>query len=104
MDDKAKEAIMTVWAQVLGTIVRGCLITLGSHLVTRGLLSDSLANTLAETLAGVVMVVFPIAWGIWQKYSAQKAKEKAIAEALSKPREQWTEAQRLAMLTVNGGA
>jgi hypothetical protein len=104
MDDKSKEALVQLASQILGTVVRGALIAIGAHLATKGLVSDLLANTLAETLSGAAMVLFPIAWGIWQKYSAQKAKEKAIKEALAQPREQWTEAQRNAMRTVNGAA
>jgi len=70
------------------------LLQLGAgYLIGKGYLTADIANA----LIGVALVVAPMAWGMWQKYQADKKARAAIDAATHAPREVWTEEQRAAM-------
>lgn len=66
MDDTQKQATLSA--------VRSLIITIGGIAATHGYLSS---GTVTE-IAGLVLVVGPLVWGIWDKYNA--AKKTAVKE------------------------
>ena len=72
MDDTQKQAILSA--------VRSLVITVGGMLAAHGFLSSGTVNE----IAGAVLVVGPLVWGIWDKYNAATktaAKEVAAVNA-----------------------
>lgn len=68
MNDVTKQAVLSV--------TRSLLIMLGSVLATKGVVN---AET-AEAAIGVVTVVLPAVWGVWDKYQAErKTQEREVA-------------------------
>lgn len=53
---------------VLGTLLRGLIMTLAGWLVSRGLLPQ---GSVEEWAGGAVLVILGLAWGIYQKYAHQ---------------------------------
>lgn len=60
MDEAAKNAILGV--------IRSILVVLGTALTTKGILMGDQANS----IIGPIMTMAPIAWGIYDKYRAEK--------------------------------
>lgn len=61
MNEATKQAVLSA--------IRSILITIGSILAARGYVDEQTANT----IIGAVMVIIPVAWGIWDKiHSEQK--------------------------------
>lgn len=54
--------------EVIGSIVRTVLTTVGASLVTQGYIDAEQLNT----IAGGVVVAITLAWSIWQKIQAKK--------------------------------
>jgi putative Mn2+ efflux pump MntP len=53
---------------VLGTLLRGVIMTLAGWLVARGMLPQ---GSVEEWVGGAVLVVLGLAWGVYQKYASQ---------------------------------
>lgn len=72
MDETAKNALLSAIRTLLGA--------LGGFLAAHGILDQSTA----QDVVGAIMVIIPIAWGMWAKYEderAAKEREKVAVQA-----------------------
>lgn len=60
MDDATKQAILSA--------IRSLLAIAGGALAAHGVINEAIVNE----VIGAVMTVIPIAWGIWDKYNAER--------------------------------
>lgn len=69
MDDVTKQVLMSV--------LRSILVAGGSILVAHGYVNDAQWSQ----LLGAITTGVPVAWGIWDKYSAERKTQARVAEA-----------------------
>jgi len=60
MDEASKQALLSA--------LRSILIVIGGTFTARGIMSSEMV----DQIVGAMMVILPAAWGIWQKFSAEK--------------------------------
>ncbi len=70
MNDATKQAVLSA--------VRSILIAIGTFAASKGILDIKAV----DDVAGIVLILGPTVWGIWQKYEAErKAKAREVAVA-----------------------